>query len=1175
MVRKLVCGFVCLAAMAASSAFATGVLPYGYTEVEYVKGNGSNCRIVSDYTPNPTTDKIEAVVEFASNPTADQLVWCARGNGDTTKTWSLYVLKDTTDNLYKFRFDYNSTAGTVCTPAVSAGTKYTVTVDRNEFTWSGGEGQTHDAADDFTAAGGPLVLFMGYRSKPTSNIGNYGQFRLYSFKVWRSGELIHYFVPCKDSDDMATLVDICDNPATLTAIGGFTAGNEGHFFDDSFFPLVILPIPNQCYEAGQPLRPEFSVLDKTSSRTWTIGGDISSDIFDVEYTDNVDRGVASVTVTGKGEFAGKQIFRTFLISGDEYLATGDPYFSRLMVDDGFVYVFTNSVVGRQTITARQGIFVSDALLVGGGGSGGTTSGGGGGAGGVLDVGVYTMFPAGGTFQLSVGVGGIGMVGGGHGNNGGDTTLSFGGKTYTAFGGGGGGCNANGGGYAGGSGGGAGYYGGGVGGAGVAGQGHAGGHGGIPNATGYANGGNAGGGGAGHEGYSHDAENNHAGDGGEGVMRDITGEEVWYGGGGGAMGSTGGTGGVGGGGNGGSGNSSNGGAGTDGLGGGGGGGASAAYGTNSGGRGGKGTVILVVKLSDFDIEPIPDQFPAAGGCTPTPVVRAAGGSAVLTEGVDYDVSYSGNTSPGNAAVIITGRGTYAGRVGYAGFAIVARYFAKPEVEQEGDGFSWETAMSVTNLLATVAVPDGPCEFWLAEGTATITTNCPMTVNYPVVIRGGFAGNETTLAERPEGTYTHLTGNDAKKTMEASVERGSLLTVERLRFSHSSGSEIRKTGKGDLVVRDCLFTDSIQTGQDPYGRGIYAAGGTVSVSNCQFLNMISPFAAKGGNGIYFSSCTRAYVDDCLFVTNGAAYSVNGPNWAGLRGAAVVVDATPAIFRNCRFASCCAALSSSINDIGSSGGTVVFTGASGGSKMINCTLVGNNDYESMRMGSVKSLNGGAISCGMSTTDQTLDIENCTVAYNLTLGGLMAAGINVYKGTVNLKNSIVYGNVRGKKDIADAAGADIEVGTNGVLNISYSLVTGMTTNYVGTAGGAGTINWGEGVIDVDPLLTTTTNDFVGLFKDRDTYWNLEGNDTRAACAAFDVHPRTHTGYMLDGVRIRDPENVESPTIDAGDPDSDYSLEPEVPGVGGNGHRVNLGAYGNTPEAALTKVMGFHLFVR
>jgi len=40
--------------------------------------------------------------------------------------------------------------------------------------------------------------------------------------------------------------------------------------------------------------------------------------------------------------------------------------------------------------------------------------------------------------------------------------------------------------------------------------------------------------------------------------------------------------------------------------------------------------------------------------------------------------------------------------------------------------------------------------------------------------------------------------------------------------------------------------------------------------------------------------------------------------------------------------------------------------------------------------------------------------------------------------------------------------------------------------------------------------------------------------------------------------DDVHSPCIDAGDPESDYSKESEP-----NGGRVNMGAYGNTPQAS------------
>ena len=66
---KLASVFACLAALAPIAAQAAGELPSGYTEIEYIQGPG-NGRFVTDFTPAPNTDKIEAVVEWTASITA-------------------------------------------------------------------------------------------------------------------------------------------------------------------------------------------------------------------------------------------------------------------------------------------------------------------------------------------------------------------------------------------------------------------------------------------------------------------------------------------------------------------------------------------------------------------------------------------------------------------------------------------------------------------------------------------------------------------------------------------------------------------------------------------------------------------------------------------------------------------------------------------------------------------------------------------------------------------------------------------------------------------------------------------------------------------------------------------------------------------------------------------------
>lgn len=221
-----------------------------------------------------------------------------------------------------------------------------------------------------------------------------------------------------------------------------------------------------------------------------------------------------------------------------------------------------------------------ALIVAGGGSGGGSTGGGGGAGGVVELSSLSLTE--GSYPVVVGAGAAPAGNKAVGKDGGDS--SFNGTT--AIGGGGGGYSASSTVYAagrsGGSGGGGQRYGGTANpGAGTAGQGYAGG-----SLTGAGTGSTTGGGGAGGVGLNT-AVTNAGGAGGPGKLSTITGEPVYYGGGGGAGGNAGtsGPGGIGGGGAGGE----IGVAGTANTGGGGGGGWSYAGGNS--GAGGSGIVVI--------------------------------------------------------------------------------------------------------------------------------------------------------------------------------------------------------------------------------------------------------------------------------------------------------------------------------------------------------------------------------------------------------------------------------------------------------------------------------------------------------------------------------------------------------------------------------------------------------
>lgn len=224
------------------------------------------------------------------------------------------------------------------------------------------------------------------------------------------------------------------------------------------------------------------------------------------------------------------------------------------------------VPGGHTYTVPSGVTSVSVLVVGGGGGGGAGAGGGGGAGGLIYQTGYSVTP-GASLSVTVGAGGPGTANeAARGTSGGNSVFN----DLVAIGGGGAGSYSHKNGLLGGSGGGAAY--GGSPGSGTAGQGYGGGSG--NNLLG------GGGGGAGAVGGSLGQP------GGIGVAVPITGQSVYYAGGGGPGSNSAGyiPGGLGGGGRGNSGVGENG---TDGLGGGGGGAGSHLL----GGSGGSGIVIV--------------------------------------------------------------------------------------------------------------------------------------------------------------------------------------------------------------------------------------------------------------------------------------------------------------------------------------------------------------------------------------------------------------------------------------------------------------------------------------------------------------------------------------------------------------------------------------------------------
>ena len=139
----------------------------------------------------------------------------------------------------------------------------------------------------------------------------------------------------------------------------------------------------------------------------------------------------------------------------------------------------------------------------------------------------------------------------------------------------------------------------------------------------------------------------------------------------------------------------------------------------------------------------------------------------------------------------------------------------------------------------------------------------------------------------------------------------------------------------------------------------------------------------------------------------------------------------------------------------------------------------------------------------------------------------LGVYVGggaTTTIENCIIYDNRMGQ----------VGTGTGGTVNILYSDVEGGLDGIIDL----GTVNWGPGNTDADPC-------FVRV---RDPFGAFNG----------DYHLKSQAGRWDPNSQNWVQDASTSPCIDAGNPHSPIGVEPFP-----NGGRINMGAYGGTPEAS------------
>lgn len=501
---------------------------------------------------------------------------------------------------------------------------------------------------------------------------------------------------------------------------------------------------------------------------------------------------------------------------------------------------------------------------------------------------------------------------------------------------------------------------------------------------------------------------------------------------------------------------------------------------------------------------------------------------------------------------------------AAMAEAATYYVTPDAAGSGDGQSWASPMTMAEAVAAATTAGDT--ILLKAGTYAPTAN--IAISKPITLKGGLAGTDDTTLDATSPMSVFDTANDTAVTAIFSVttSTGGNTTnlFERIEVRNAYERGFLKTGNASLVFRNCAFTACGTTRAGNYnynGRGGSFTGtaqSTLSFENCTFAR--NAFAASAytlnlglGFGAYIATWKHVYIDNTLFVSNGLSSAMvnggyNGSGRDGNAGAAFYATAAPMTIRNSDFRANLAGTS------GATRGNIAYlAGNCNGSIIKNCVFAGNACEQCHNVSFQSTERCGVIVFAADNSARTLDVENCTFAYNLIDGTYGTAGIDMYKGALTVRNTIFYGAKGGQ---SRACGKDIHVYADATADIDYCLFEEDSDDCFTTAL-PNILVMGEHNVFGDPLFTTllpAVSPYYISLRDRSTSFYFTGY----SLAAFD-----EILSSID-VHVSNTAAAFSRAIDTGDPSSPYANEPAP-----NGGVVNLGAYGNTAEAATSTFQG------
>ena len=504
---------------------------------------------------------------------------------------------------------------------------------------------------------------------------------------------------------------------------------------------------------------------------------------------------------------------------------------------------------------------------------------------------------------------------------------------------------------------------------------------------------------------------------------------------------------------------------------------------------------------------------------------------------------------------------------------ATYRVTPDAAGGGDGQSWATPMTIEEAIAAAKADEDTDDIILCKA-GTYTPTATIAISTPMTVRGGLKGtDDEMLAENGKRSVFDTQNNTAITKVFSITTTSGLNTFKGVEVHNAYQRGFDKSNKaGSLSFKNCVFdscgkkykTDTTLRGS----AGCFLGGGsaTITFENCVFSRNSYDLSngVNVGNGIAlaFQSCKRVIIDNSLFVSNGlgrAALKSSDPAGANIKGVrgAVIYTESPLTVCNTEFRANTAGIHT--GSAGAMGGIVYIKEAKGLSSFTNCLFLANSCEQCNTYGATDTKEAGVIvvrsASSSTTTKDSLDVVNCTFAYNFTDGKTTSAGIDVgsYTGTkANIKNTIFYG---ARKSRDPEKGRDIWVSSSCSANIDYCLFdSDGGENTEKCIAGAGTITIGSNNVFGDPKFkfAIPAEEIDSIMVNNGSYYGYSADAYENVFSKADVHALSR-----------------KLTVDTGDPASPFSNEPRP-----NGARVNLGYYGNTPDA-LSTLSGMKIIIR